>query len=140
MRVPWFALALLAAGVAAAGCGPAGGGRHLSGKVTFAGKPIPVGKIYFLPDPAQGGSGAGGFADVKNGNYDTRNKGAAAPAGALIVRFEAWDGVTTPTNAVGQPLFLNYEVKVTLSREEATRDFDVPASAAKGLSKTGEPP
>src|SRR5262245_17877587 len=113
---------------------------HLSGKVTFNGQPLPRGRIFFLPDTTKGNSGQGGFAEIKDGVYDTRNNGSATPGGPLIVRVDGFDGNTTSSNLVGQPLFLSYEVRVEVPREPATKDFDVPASAAKNLPKLNDPP
>src|SRR5262245_37199905 len=104
---------------------------HLSGKVTFNGQPLPRGRIFFLPDTTKGNSGPGGFAEIKDGNYDTRNKGSATPGGPLIVRVDGFDGNMTSSNLVGQPLFLSYEVRVEVPRDSATRDFNVPAAAAQ---------
>jgi len=132
---------LLAAGLFASGCGTSTSGTyHLSGKVTFNGKAVPAGRIFFLPNTAKGNSGQGGFAEIKDGVFDTRKKGAATPGGALIVRIDGFDGQTTATNFVGQPLFLTYEVEVEVPQANATKDFDVPASAAKNLPKGGELP
>src|SRR5262245_45558262 len=130
----------LVACVLALGCGKSDHAYHLSGKVTFNGQPLPRGKIFFLPDTTKGNSGQGGFADIKDGVYDTRNNGSATPGGAIIVRVDGFDGNTTSSNLVGQPLFLNYEVRVDLPRDSATKDFDVPASAAKDLPKLVDPP
>src|SRR5262245_4608631 len=113
---------------------------HLSGKVTFNGQPLPRGKIFFLPAKTTRNSGQGGFAEIKDGVYDTRNNGSATPGGPLIVRVDGFDGNTTPSNLVGQPLFLNYEVRVEVPRDSATKDFDVPAAAAKNLPKQVDPP
>src|SRR5215475_12345122 len=56
---------LLIAGVVASSSIGCGGGPRLyrvSGNVTFAGNPIPFGKIYFTPDGAKENSGTPGFA------------------------------------------------------------------------------
>ena len=66
-------------------------------------------------------------------------KGSLMSGGALIVRINGYDGKSTSTNPAGQALFLNYEVEVDLPRAYATKDFDVPAAAAKDLPKGGGP-
>jgi hypothetical protein len=131
-----LAVCLLAAGCGASASGP----YHLSGKVTFKGRPLPRGRIFFLPDSARGNSGQGGFAEIKDGAYDTRDRGGATPGGALVVRIDGFDGNTTAGNLVGEPLFLTYEVAVEVPRADGTRDFDVAASAARTLSKGAAPP
>jgi hypothetical protein len=124
------------------GCGTApAGSYHLSGKATFNGKAVPAGRIFFLPDTSRGNSGRGGYAEIKEGIFDTAKKGAATPGGALIVRIDGFDGQAGPANYVGQPLFLTYEMKLEVPRANSTKDFDVPASAGRNLSKGGgEPP
>src|SRR5262245_41607972 len=125
---------VLTACLVAGGCGTSDSGvHHLAGKVTFNGQPIPKGRIVFLPDATKGTSVAGGYADINDGVYDTRTKGTPAPAGALTVKIEGFDGKTTASNPVGSPLFLGYEVKVEVPSGTATKDFDVPATAARTL-------
>ncbi len=43
-------------------------------------------------------------------------------------------------NAAVRPLFNTYETKVDLGQGPATKDFDVPATAAEGLKFSDEPP
>src|SRR5262245_56260581 len=78
----------------ALGCG---GGRavySISGNVTFSGKPIPVGRIYFSPDSSKGNIGLTGYADIKEGKYDSSVSGGRGIAGgATVVRIEGSDGV-----------------------------------------------
>ena len=131
----------LAASALAAGCGASSSGPyHLAGKVTYKGQPLPAGRIFFLPNTAKGNTGQGGYAEIKDGAYDTRNKGGATPGGPLVVRIDGFDGQSTTSNPVGQPLFLTYEVDFDAPCADSTRDFDVPASAGKNLPKGGGPP
>src|SRR5439155_11684553 len=99
------------------------------GKVTFKGQPLAAGKIFFLPNSAKGNSGPAGYADIKDGTYDTRQNGKPTPGGALLVRIDGFDGKSAAGNPVGQAVFLGYEVEVDVPRENASKDFDVPASA-----------
>ena len=62
----------------ASGCG--GSGHRISGKVTLDGKPVPAGKIYFIPDTAKGNSGPTRYADIVDGAYDTGATGGKAAA------------------------------------------------------------
>src|ERR1019366_1613913 len=82
---------LFAGCLAMLGCG---GPRaaDVSGKVTFNGQPIPAGKIYFNPDFTKSNDGAQGFADIHNGEFDTRKKGKGACGGPTIVSIEGFDG------------------------------------------------
>lgn len=114
-----------------AGCGS---GSRYSGKVTFAGKPVPTGKIYFTPDGSKGNKGQAGWADIKDGHYDTSVRGSQSPAGgAMTVRIEGQEG--------GKPLFGDYELKEELPKGGGSKDFDVPAAqGAKAPKVVGPPP
>jgi len=69
----------LAAAVLATGCGgPLDNGRHrVSGRISFAGKPVTHGEIVLTPDGARGNSGPQGIAPISDGRYDTA--GTRAP-------------------------------------------------------------
>jgi hypothetical protein len=71
----FVALAALAGGNAGCSSGPAV--QHLSGKVTFNQQPVPAGRVFFLPDPTKANTGPGGFAEIKDGVFNTRTQGAA---------------------------------------------------------------
>jgi hypothetical protein len=140
-RTKWLCGLSLTACLLMTSCGTSGSTvHHLSGKVTFNGKPLPAGRIFFLPNTARGNAGQGGFAEIKDGTYDTRHNGNPTPGGALIVRIDGFDGKGAPGNPAGQALFLAYEVEVEVPRADATQDFDVPAAAAKNLPKGGGTP
>ena len=133
---------LLAVGLVwAAGCGGGSKGYRLSGAVTFNGQPVPMGKIYFDPDTAAGGSGPSGFADIVDGKFDTSAaNGRGVSGGPTVVRIQGHKKEPADvTSGYGPPLFAEYTVKADLPGETSTKDFDVPASAAKGLPKTTAP-
>jgi len=124
-----------------AGCGGEKTYR-VSGKVTFKGKPLPAGRIIFLPDGSKGNKGSEGYADIKDGAYDTANPGGkGAVAGPMTVRIEAWD----PAKKVDKPeksalgsvpsLFPPYQTTADLPNADSTKDFDVPAEAVNGPPK-----
>jgi len=104
---------------------------RVSGKATFAGKPIPVGKIYFTPDAAKGNSGPSGYATIKDGQYDTATGGGQGILGGpMVVRIEGADGVKIDEERPnGKPLFAHYETQLEMPKSTTTKDFDVPASA-----------
>jgi len=114
------------------GCGAKG--SHVSGKVTFKGKPVPEGKVYFLPDAAAGNRGTPGYADIKNGAYDTGAEGGQAPSpGAVVMTLEGVDPnppASAPPGVVGTTLFKGYEKKITLSDSTSVQDVEVPDEAA----------
>lgn len=120
-------LGLALALVAGMGCGKSS--YTLSGNVTHAGKPVPVGEIVIMPDPAAGNRGPGVLAEIKDGRYETPI-GKGHIGGAYIARLTGFDGA--PQNAKGlvdprgTPLFVDYIEKFTLPESVSTRDFDVP--------------
>ncbi len=127
------------------GCGGSKGNR-VSGKVTFAGKPVPAGKIYFMPDGSKNNSGATGYAEINDGAYDTSATGGqGVTIGAMIVAIEGFDPATAGKKEKGdtsgeettKSLFPRYETTVELPGSATTKDFDVPADAVKGPKKTG---
>tara|TARA_R110002111_G_scaffold153375_1_gene220255 strand:- start:241484 stop:241897 length:414 start_codon:yes stop_codon:yes gene_type:complete len=107
----------------------------LSGKVTFAGKPVPVGEIILEPDSTKGNSGPASVAVIKQGEYFTES-GKGIIGGPYIVRISGNDGVsvTLPDGMQlpeGKQLFGSYETKIELAKEKTTQDFEVPATGAK---------
>lgn len=136
--LPFVAVVLVSTG-----CGD--GTSRLSGKVTFGGKPIPAGKIYFLPDTAKGNSGPTGYAEIKDGTYDTKAAGGQGVGrGPMIVTIEGIDPAA-PKEKKGthgeesiKALFPRYETATELTGEP-TKDFDVPADAGKPQPQGGRP-
>jgi hypothetical protein len=118
------------------GCG-GGGTTHVSGKITFMGNPVPAGKIYFVPDASKGNSGPTGYADIKDGKYDTSKTGGKAPvSGPVIIAIEGIDPSGPPDKAespdvTAKLLFARYEMPFDVPKSSTTKDIDVPESAAK---------
>lgn len=133
-----FVLCMSAVIGLAAGCGESTPGQRLSGKVNFNGKPVPAGKIFVSPDSGKGNSGPTGFAEIKDGVYDTGLPGGRpVPHGAVVMTIE---GIDPTTNNKADPsgevtvklLFAGYELKTELPESASTKDIDVPPEAAKG--------
>ena len=128
----WLLALASAALLGLAGCGSGGGPARydLSGKVTYAGKPLPAGYIVFSPDTSQGNKGPGAQADVKDGRYATR-PGQGTIGGPHVVTISGFDGVAfgegPAKNPMGKPLFATYQTKADLPKQAGTRDFSVPA-------------
>ena len=136
----WTPVLAFALAVVLAGCGESGPTRQrVSGKVTFDGKPVPAGQIVFEPDASAGNKGPAGSADISDGQYDTQAAGIGTVGGAHLVRITGLEGKPTGDARVN-PLFNTYETKVDLGQGPATKDFDVPASAAQGMKLSNEPP
>ena len=116
---------------AVAGCGQRGPQRfRVSGTVTHAGKPVPLGRVIFEPDTTRGNDGPQGFAPIENGRFDTAGphcKGAVG--GPMLVRI---DGLGTSGGedpaAAGRLLFPTHEEAIDLPSADSVRDFVVPAS------------
>jgi hypothetical protein len=115
-------------------------GYDVSGNVTFDGKPLPAGKIYFSPDGAKGNSGATGYATITDGKYNTAAAdGRPVVGGAMTVRIDGWNPAAAGQKAKGdtsgevtvESLFPTYETTADLGQATGTQDFAVPAEAAK---------
>jgi hypothetical protein len=116
------------------GCGGSGASSnnvHVSGSVTFKKKPVAHGKVYFNPDKET--AGTTGFADIKDGRYDTAAAGGLpAPEGDVVVRVEGFDGPE------GRLLF-EHEFAMRLDSSTSSRDIPVPDSAAVTQPKNPDP-
>lgn len=128
------------------GCG-GGDTVRVSGAVTFKGAPLPAGKIYILPDGAKGNTGPAGYADIKDGRYDTATRGSrGAVSGAVIFKIDGYDPAAEKKKdpesgeLVGTPFFLGYQIPVDLPKGSSTKDLDIPASATKTLNPPKERP
>lgn len=119
--------------VATAGCGT--GSYRLAGKVTFDGKPVPAGRIFFDADARGQNTGASGFADIVDGAYDTSSTGKGVSGGATVVRIQGFHKEGADDSGFGPPLFGEYTTRVDLPRESSTLDFAVPASAGQSAPK-----
>jgi hypothetical protein len=136
LHIPGFArvLSLVGGCLLLAGCGKENTSVYdVSGTVTFNGRPVPSGRIYFNPDFTRNNDGPQGFADIKHGTFDTRQGGRKVISGPVIARVEGFDGPEGNPRAVGNPLFLPYEIKLDLPKEASVQALEVPASAAVGL-------
>lgn len=106
----------------------------LSGNVTYDDKPVPVGEIVFMPDPAAGNRGPGVLAEIKEGRYEMPvSKGHIG--GAYIARLTGFDGAPAKATGLvdprGTPLFVDFTEKLTLPEQSTTRDFAVPVQKKK---------
>lgn len=132
-----FAAALAAATAAAtAGCGGEEKLYNVSGTVTYNGKPIPKGLIFFDPDSTKGGSGSQGFANILNGQYTTADKGRGVRGGAYNIRISGFDGKEANEAPFGQTLFPEYGVNKDLPKADSELNIDVP-KGGKGSAPGG---
>jgi hypothetical protein len=98
----------------------------VSGMLTHAGKPIPKGLIFFDPDSAKGTTGTQGFANIKDGKFDTADHGKGIRGGAYVIRVSGFDGKEANEAPFGQTLFPEYQEKRELPKANSKLDIDVP--------------
>jgi len=114
------------------GCG---GGKtvRVSGTVKFKGQPVPKGKIYFMPDTVKGNSGPTGFADIRDGQFDTSSGGGRGSApGAVVVQIEGFVDIPPTGEVSTKQLFYPYQTTLDLPKQASTHALEVPAAAEKG--------
>src|SRR5262245_4915561 len=124
MRIRTAVLAFLI--VAGAGCSSEERLYDVSGTVTFEGKPIPAGIVYFDPDPTQPGSGRQGVANIVDGKFTTADKGRGVAGGSYTLRVTGFDGKTANEAPLGRGLFPEYQVKKVIPAENTEMSIEVP--------------
>lgn len=109
----------------------------VQGTVTFDGKPVPAGTIMLTPSP--GNTGPGGYAEIRDGKFDTAEGGQGPTGGPHHVVIQGYDGKTNPANELpmGSALFDPYETDVNLPDADTKNDFDIPATAIRKPSAGG---
>jgi hypothetical protein len=106
--------------------------NRVSGKVTYDGKPVVFGDVVISPDGAKKNSGAQGFANIRDGQYDTGAEGGRGYGGGPAVLH-----VTAFDKSGGKILFEG-EFQVTLPDGDATHDIDIPKGKGKEKQKSPE--
>lgn len=108
------------------GCGRQPPGRfEISGSVTFARKPLPVGQISFEPDSTKGNRGPQALARIENGRYRTQPmKGSVA--GPVHITVVGYDGLRKGETPFGTPLFKPFTTVQVLPAKSSTLDIVVP--------------
>ena len=100
---------------------------HVSGKVMFDADPVPAGFVLFDPDISAGNDGAQGYAEIKDGIFDTASTGKGTSGGDYVVRVR---GFVPPHGDVpGKMLFREYKQTIQLPTDDSLQDIVVPASA-----------
>lgn len=105
------------------------GGRptyRVSGKVTWKGKPVPKGLIYFDPDVRKSNDGPQGYALISDGQFDTGIEGRNVAEGPHIVRVEGYDGQEGSELPLGRLIFTEYTFDKDLPAEPSKLDIEVP--------------
>ncbi|MCC9606889.1 hypothetical protein LOC68_15605 [Blastopirellula sp. JC732] len=124
--------AIVLAGMLLLGCQRDEISRHrLSGTVTYHGKPVPAGAIFFEPDASQGNSGAPSYAQIKEGKFDTAaENGLGFIGGPHVVTIEAFDG-----KAVND--YAPFGVSLTPGKSYVKK-FDLPSEDAELTIEMGD--
>lgn len=136
------ALTLVAAGflALAAACSNTSGRYDLSGTVTFDGRPVPAGYVLINPDLSKKNDGPQGFAEIRNGRFDTRALAKGAPSGPVVLIIDGFDGNALPDGPEGKPLFVGYRIELDLPKASSEQTIEVPASAASVKKGSGPRP
>jgi hypothetical protein len=130
MPRPLPAATLCAALAALSACSGQPSRYDVSGTVTFKGQPVRAGLIVINPDLTKGNDGPQGFAEIRDGRFDTRTLAKGAPSGPVVLMIDGFDGNAQPESPYGKPLFVGYKVSVELPRGSSEQTIDVPAAAA----------
>lgn len=96
----------------------------VSGRVTFAGQPVPFGRIVFEPDATRGNTGPASVADIAAGRYRTR-AGRGFVGGPCRATVYGGDGAL-PTEAHDTALFPPWTSDIDLPRADCAHDIVVP--------------
>lgn len=102
--------------------------QRVSGTVTYRGQPVPIGVIQFAPDGSQGNIGAPGFAEIKDGAFDTDLSGKGVIGGPHILTIEAFSGKDADPDLRpnGTPLVTGYQKKLELETDtESVVDLEL---------------
>ena len=105
--------------------------NRVSGKVTYDGKPVAFGDVVITPDDTKKNSGAQGFANIRDGHYDTGAEGGRGYGGGPAVLH------VTAFDKQGGKILFEGEFQVSLPDGDATHDIDIPKD--KGKEKKASP-
>lgn len=109
---------------------------RVQGKVSYDGKPIPYGDVLITPDGAKKNSGPQGFANIRDGVFDTSGPGGKGYGGGpAVIRVTGFD-------KEGGKLLCEQEFQVDLPAGDAEHDVNVPPEPkgkGKGKAKEKEP-
>jgi hypothetical protein len=94
---------------------------RVSGNVTFVGKPIAKGLIFFDPQA----EGPQGFANIIDGKYDTTVQGKGVRGGSYNIRVNGFDGKQVNDAPFGNTLFPEYTGTTELPSKDSTFDLDI---------------
>jgi hypothetical protein len=110
-----------------AGCGSDGPQRYrVSGTVTYDGQPVQAGRVIFEPDVDLSNSGPAGYADIRQGSYETLT-GKGVVGGPHQIRVICLTGVPEGEElAEGRMLCPEYQQSLDLPPANTSHDIAVP--------------
>jgi ABC-type oligopeptide transport system substrate-binding subunit len=112
------------------GCGPSQPVRSsFEGKVTYEGKPVTYGMIYFNPDITRGNKGVYGIGEINDGVYQT-NPGYGATPGPMLLTFQIFDAKPPENHRLANIVDVPVDFSTT-----ASRDFDLTAKDIKPIQQ-----
>jgi hypothetical protein len=124
------------------GCGTRGPTTYrVQGAITFDGRPVPGGRIDFVPDFNRGNSAMAGYASIEDAAYDTSSGGIGSAGGPMIVTVTG--SLPLSANGEGQnglTTIFEYTFTTDLPRAASALDVAVPASAGRTVQLTGPSP
>lgn len=127
----WATMAVLLVGVVlVGGCSKRGPVLHrVHGTVTYAGKPVPVGRIVFDPDVMKGNGGPQGFAVIEGGRFDTAvNRGKGTCGGPMVITIDGYEPEGSGRGGTTRPLVTEYKESRDLPKANATLSIDIQAT------------
>ena len=123
---------LAVACAALAGCGDGMKRHRVRGTVTFQGKPVESGAIFFEPTASVGKVAPTVYLPIRDGKFDTGDQGPVAGKYRVVV-----GGVDKAKNRVDDDgithtsqLFKDYAFEVDIPPPNDTLDIEVPAAQA----------
>jgi len=99
-------------GLAIVGCSAEVPTFPVEGMVTFKGKALPKGEIYFDPDISI--KGPQGRALISEGKFSTKDINSGIVPGKYIIRIHGFDGKPREEAPMGKALFPTYELPMEL--------------------------
>lgn len=106
-----------------AGCGNSGVQRYrLSGMVTYDGKPVPAGQLRFEPNVSKGGKGPIGFAQIRDGAFDTDDQGKGPVVGPMRVLVRGY----VSAKDFAPELFPQHTMELDISSSDRDMTIEVP--------------
>lgn len=101
---------------------------HVSGTVTFRGKPVPKGIVFIHPNQQKGNSGPYGVAMIKNGRFDTSQQGGSgAMPGFVKIAVGGYDESGKSEDfSDATPLFNPYQIEAEIHPEPSHIEITVP--------------